>query len=109
MKQLNTTTEKCLQELRAHQPSLQQFLNDLPWGLQPVEVLLSHIVPPSGLTDRAAAHEHGERRISVIPQKESYFLPPVGRTGHQEVEVGINSTLRPDKDVHTTLGHHFRT
>jgi hypothetical protein len=30
--------------------------------------------------------------ISVVPQKEPYFLPPVRSTGHWEVEVGMNST-----------------
>jgi hypothetical protein len=36
-------------------------------GLQPTEVPLDHTVPPVGLGDRAAIHEHGERRIIIVP------------------------------------------
>jgi hypothetical protein len=59
--------------------------------------------------DGAATNEHGERHVGVIPLKEPYFLPPVRRTGRQEVEVGISSTPRSNEDVHTTQSHRFRT
>jgi hypothetical protein len=52
--------------------------------------------------------EHGERRISVISQKKSYFLPPVRGFRNGEVEVGIDSVLGFDIDVHASQNCHFR-
>jgi hypothetical protein len=85
MKELDPVAEKGLQELRAHQPFFQEFPNDLPQGLQPAEVLLSHTIPPVGLGDGAATCEPGEQHISVVPQKEPYFPPLV-----QRIEVWLN-------------------
>jgi hypothetical protein len=72
-----------------------------------VEVPLGHTVPPVGLGNGAATCEHGERCVGVIPRKEPYFPPPVRRTKHWEVEVGINSTPRSNKDVHITQSYRF--
>jgi hypothetical protein len=69
---------------------------------------LGHTVPPFLLRDGAATHEHGEQRIGVIPQKESYFPPPDRRVEYRKVKVGINSRPRSDKDVHIGQGRHFR-
>jgi hypothetical protein len=68
MKRLDPVVEKGLQNLHAHQSSLQQSPNGLQQGLQPTEVHLSHTLPPVGMGDEAATYEHGERRVSVIPQ-----------------------------------------
>jgi hypothetical protein len=73
-----------------------------------VVVFLRHTVPPFGLRDGAATHEHGEWRIGVIPQKEPYFPPPDRRVGHRKVKVGINSRPRSQKDVHTSPHRRFR-
>jgi hypothetical protein len=48
-------------------------------------------------------HEHGERCIGVIPQKEPYFLPTIRRTGRREVKVGINYVPKSDKDIRTAV------
>jgi hypothetical protein len=72
-----------------------------------MEVPPGHAVPPAGLGNRVATHEHGERRVGVIPQKEPHFPPPVRRTRDQEVEVGINSTARSNKYVSTAQSCHF--
>jgi hypothetical protein len=64
--------------------------------------LLAHSIPPVGLGDRLATREHGERRNGIVPKKERYFLAPIRRFGHGEVEVGINSLPRTDIKVHTT-------
>jgi hypothetical protein len=66
-----------------------------------VDVSLVHTAPPLGLGNRAATSDHGERCIDVIPQKESYFPPPIWRVGHQKMEVGINSRPGSDQKVHT--------
>jgi hypothetical protein len=73
-----------------------------------MEVCPDHTEPPVRLGDATAPREHGERRISVIPEKEPYFLPPVWRTGRQEVEVRINSAPRSNKDVQTIQSRCFR-
>jgi hypothetical protein len=52
-------------------------------------------------------HEHGERRVGVIPQKEPYFPPPIRGFGHGEVEVRIDSMPRFDIDVHATQNYRF--
>jgi hypothetical protein len=62
---------------------------------------MGHTVPPSELRDRVATHEHGERCIGVVRQKEPYFSPPIWRIGHWEVKVWINST--PDQTNMSTL------
>jgi hypothetical protein len=67
---------------------------DLTQGLQPVEVSPDHSVPPVGFGDRAATCEHGERRSSIVPEKEPYSPPPVRRFRHREVKVGINFVPR---------------
>jgi hypothetical protein len=87
---------------------MQYLLNDLTQGSQPTKVLPRHSVSPVGLGVGTATREHRERCIDVVPQKESYFLPPVRRSRHREVEVGINSMPRSDKEVHTTQNRHFR-
>jgi hypothetical protein len=68
MKRLDPTAEKGPQNLHARQSPLQQSPNGLQQGLQPVEVCLSHTVPPVGTGDGAATHECGERHVGVIPQ-----------------------------------------
>jgi hypothetical protein len=73
-----------------------------------MEVPLGHTVPPVGLGDGAATHEHAERCISVVPQKEPYFPPPVRGTERREVEVWINFAPGSDEDVHTTQSHCLR-
>jgi hypothetical protein len=73
-----------------------------------VVVLLDHTVPPVWLGDGVATRQHRERRISVVPQKKPYFLPPVRWTGRQEVKIGINYTPRFDEDVHAAQNRHFR-
>jgi hypothetical protein len=108
LKRLEPIAKKGLQNLCAHQSSLQQSLNDLPQGLKPTKVRLSHIVPPDGLGDNAATREHGKSHIGVVPQKEPCFPPPDRRVEHQEVKVGINSRLELNKDVHTAQHHLFR-
>jgi hypothetical protein len=35
-------------------------------GLQLVDVLLGHPVPPFGLMHRVAPYEHGERRVGIV-------------------------------------------
>jgi hypothetical protein len=72
-------------------------------------VLPGHYVPPVGLGDRAVTREHGECRDGIITKKEQYFLPPVCRIGHGEVDVGINSMSRFDIEVHTIRNHRLRT
>jgi hypothetical protein len=79
-KWLNPVTEEGPQEVCARQPSSQQLLNDLTQGLYPTEVPLDHIVPPVGLGAEVTTHEDEERRISVVPHKESYSSPHVRRT-----------------------------
>jgi hypothetical protein len=69
---------------------------------------MGHTVPPSELRDRVATHEHGERCIGVVRQKELYFSPPIWRIGHWEVKVWINSTPRSDKYVHIAQSYRFR-
>jgi hypothetical protein len=69
-------------------------------------VLLAHSIPPVGLGDGLATHEHGERRISIVPNKEPYFLPPIQSFGHGEVEVGY-SLPRSDLKVHNTQHPRF--
>jgi hypothetical protein len=87
---------------RSSLPGSPPCSNFLLSGLQPTEVLLNHTIPRVGLGDGPVAHEHGEQCISVVPQKEPYFPPPVRRTRHQVVKVGINSTPRLDQDIHST-------
>jgi hypothetical protein len=70
--------------------------------------LWATLYPPAGLADRAATHEHEEWHVGVVPQKEPFFLPPIRRTGCQEVEVGINSKDKSDEDIHTAQRRHFR-
>jgi hypothetical protein len=55
-----------------------------------------------GLGDRAVTHEHRERHVSIIPEKEPYLLPPVHRFRQGELEVGTDSVPRLHKDVHAT-------
>jgi hypothetical protein len=62
---------------------------------------------PSWVGGGAATRENGEWRIGVVPQKESYFPPPVRRIRYREVEVWINSAPRSNEDVHTTQSCHF--
>jgi hypothetical protein len=62
------------------------MLNDLTQGLQPTEVPLGH--SPSWV-GRWGSYPSTRGVIGVIPQKEPYFPPPVRRSGHGEVEVGI--------------------
>jgi hypothetical protein len=109
MEWLNVVADKGLQEVRTHQPSSQQLLNDVTQGLYPVEVLPSHTVPPLGFRDRAANHEHRERRVDDIPQIEPYFPPHDRRVRQWEVKVGISSRPRSYKDVHIAQGYHFCT
>jgi hypothetical protein len=59
------------------------------------------------LGDGVATSEHGEHHVGVIPQKETYFLPPIQSIKHREVEVENNSTPRSDEDVHTAQSRHF--
>jgi hypothetical protein len=47
-KRLDPTAEKGPQNLHTHQSSLQQSQNDLPQGLQPTKVRLSHPIPQLG-------------------------------------------------------------
>jgi hypothetical protein len=54
MEQLNPTTEKGPQEVRVRQPSSQQLLNDLTQVLEPMEVSLGHIIPPSWVGGRGS-------------------------------------------------------
>jgi hypothetical protein len=61
------------------------------------------------LGDGAATREHRERCVSGIHQKEPYFSPPVQRSEHREMEVGINSMCKSDEDVHATQNYSFRT
>jgi hypothetical protein len=77
--------------------------------LQVAEVPLGHSVPPIGFRDRAATGEHGERCVGVVPQKESYFLPLVCGFRYREADVGIDSMLGFDIDVHATQNHCFLT
>jgi hypothetical protein len=72
-----------------------------------MDVLLSYTVHPFGLKKRVATYEHGERRVGVISQKESYFLPPDQRVRRQKVEVWIDSRPESDEDVHTAPHHYF--
>jgi hypothetical protein len=65
-----------------------------------MEVPQGHAIPLVGLGDREATHEHVEKHIGVVPQKEPYLLSPVRRTGRQEVEVRINSTAGSNEDIH---------
>jgi hypothetical protein len=68
-----------------------------------MDVLLSYTVHPFGLKNRVATHEHGERRIGVISQKESYFLPPDPVLGIKKQKYG--STPGPDQMKMSTLPH----
>jgi hypothetical protein len=65
-----------------------------------MEVLLRHTVPPFGLRDGAATHEHGKRCVGVVPHNKPYFSQSDRRVGHWEAKVGINSRPRSDKGVH---------
>jgi hypothetical protein len=76
--------------------------------LQLAEVLPGHSIPPVRLGDRVASSEHGEWRVGVVPQTEPYFLPHTRRFRHGEVEVGIDSMLGFDRDVHATQNLRFR-
>jgi hypothetical protein len=76
-------------------------------GLHATVVCPDHTVPPVGLGDGAATCEHGELLVSVIPQKELYFLPTIWRIRCREVEVGMNSVPKSDEDVHTAQNHRF--
>jgi hypothetical protein len=51
-----------------------------------MDVSPSHIVPPFGLQDGAATHDHGEQCVDIVPQKEQYFLQPDRRVGHQKMK-----------------------
>jgi hypothetical protein len=104
---LDVASEKGPQDPRAHQSSLQQSLNDLPHGLQPIEVRLGHTIPPVWLGDRTGTREHGEWRVGIVPQEEQYFLPPKWRIGHHEVKVGINSGPGLDQDANIAQRRHF--
>jgi hypothetical protein len=108
MKRLDPMAKKGLQNLRDCQSTLQQSSNELPQGLQLVKVCLSHTVPLVGLGGWAVNGEHGERCVSIIPQKEPCSPPPDRRVGYQEVKVGIKSRPRSDKDVHIAQSHRFR-
>jgi hypothetical protein len=55
----------------------------------------------------SAKNTDGVRCVGVIPHKEPYFLPPICRFGHGEVQVGINSMPRFEIDVHITQNHRF--
>jgi hypothetical protein len=56
-----------------------------------MEVFPYDTIPSVGLGEGVATHEHREWCVSIVPQKEPYFPPPIWRSRHMEVEVGINS------------------
>jgi hypothetical protein len=60
-----------------------------------------------GLGDGAVTHEHEQWHGGVVPQKEPYFLPPVQRIRHGEVEVGIDFVPEHDIDIHSTQNRRF--
>jgi hypothetical protein len=72
-----------------------------------VEVPLGHFVPSIGLGDGAAMSKHGERRVNIIPQKEHILSATRRGFRHGEVEVGIDSMLGFDIDVHASQNRHF--
>jgi hypothetical protein len=79
MKRVDFAAKKGPRNLYVRQSSLQHSPNDHPQGgggVGPEEVRLSHTVPLVELGDGMATHERGERRISIIPQKEPYPPPP---------------------------------
>jgi hypothetical protein len=53
------------------------------------------------------AHEHGEQRGNIVPQKESHFPTPVHELGHGKVEIGINAMPELDMDVNATQNRCF--
>jgi hypothetical protein len=57
--------------------------------------------------DGVVTCEHGEWRVSVVPQKEQHFLPPVHGFSHGEVEIRIDTMPRLDIDAHATQNHRF--
>jgi hypothetical protein len=57
-----------IRNINTHQSPLQQSLDDLQLGLQPMEVSLNHTILPVGMGDGTATQKCGERGISVVPQ-----------------------------------------
>jgi hypothetical protein len=99
--------DKGSQNLYAHQSPLQLSLNSRQQELQPVEVRLSHTIPPVKMWDWAATLEHGERCVGVVPQYEPCSPPPDQRVGHGYKKIGIDFGSGSDIDIHTAQHRRF--
>jgi hypothetical protein len=67
------------------------LLGNLAQGLQLVEVLLCHPVPPVRLGNGAVTDEHGERHVDIVPQVEPLLSPPFHRFGYGDVKIRIDT------------------
>jgi hypothetical protein len=68
MKWLKLAAKKSPQNFLACQSPLQQSLDDLQQGLQPMVVSPSHTILPVGMGGETSTHKRVEQRVDVVPQ-----------------------------------------
>jgi hypothetical protein len=72
---LDVVADESAEEVRAHQPILEQPLEDVAHGLELAGIFLSHPVPPARLNGGALTRNHKEQCFNIVPQEEPLFPP----------------------------------